>query len=154
MIKDISGDLLNCEANILIHSCNCFCTQGAGIALQIRTKYPEAYEADLQTKRGDINKLGTFSQTETKDGKRVFNLYGQYRYGRECRHTDYEAIAKGLNLIHGVLHEMQLDRQNTFIGIPYKMGCNLGGGDWRVVRAIIEAEFENSPFEVLIVKKD
>jgi hypothetical protein len=36
---------------------------GAGIAPQIKSKFPDAYIVDCQTTRGDINKLGTISYT-------------------------------------------------------------------------------------------
>jgi hypothetical protein len=31
------------------------------------------------------------------------------------------------------------------LGFPRNMGCVLGGGDWRVVKALIESVFEGDP---------
>jgi len=49
------GDLLdlasNGELDVIIHGCNCFNTMGAGIAKLIKSRWPEAYQADLSTKR-------------------------------------------------------------------------------------------------------
>lgn len=36
----------------------------------------------------------------------------------------------------------------TIIGFPYKIGCGLAGGDWDVVSAIIEREFEGYEVEI------
>ena len=49
MIKYIDGDLVK-EAelfDVIAHCCNCFCTMGAGIAPQIKNKFPDAYVADF-----------------------------------------------------------------------------------------------------------
>ena len=62
-LKYRMGDLVKDAHNydVIVHGCNCFNTMGAGIALAVKRKYPEAYEVDKRTKYGDINKLGTIS---------------------------------------------------------------------------------------------
>ena len=59
-MKLIKGDLIqlakNGEFDVIIHGCNCFCTMGAGIAKTIKDIFPEAYKADLNTKKGDRSK--------------------------------------------------------------------------------------------------
>ena len=62
MIHEFDVNLLEYPLDGFIHSCNCFHTFGAGIALQIKRKYPELYEADAKHgPAGDRNRLGTFS---------------------------------------------------------------------------------------------
>ena len=97
MIVEENVDLLkvsNVEA--IGHCANCFCTMGSGIANQIKKVFPEAYTADLKTVSGDINKFGTFSvgvvNSNNTSIKYVYNLYGQYRYGRDSRKLNYEKI--------------------------------------------------------------
>ena len=125
----------------LIHSANCFRTMGGGIAKQIKEKYPQAYEADLDTPNGDPSKLGTFSFAEVgKDPiKIVYNMYGQFRYGREKRQTSYDAFVSGLEKIR--IHAMS--KGLTRLGLPDHMGSTLGGGNWVVVRAIIASVFDS-----------
>ena len=69
-MKTIKGDLVKLaikgEFDLIIHGCNCFCTMGAGIAKTIKQKFPEAYEADLKTEKGDKAKLGTISWAKAK----------------------------------------------------------------------------------------
>lgn len=124
----------------IIQSCNCFHTQGAGIAKQIRDRYPEAYDADRKTKYGDKGKLGTFSVATIKNDplKLVYNLYGQHEYGRTGRHTSYDAVVNGLEKIkiHAIANGL------TRVGMPKWMGCCLGGGSWRVVWSIVQDVFE------------
>jgi len=39
------------------------------------------------------------------------------------------------------------------IGMPYKIGCGLGGGDWNVVETMIKELFENNDdFRLIICK--
>lgn len=137
-IIEVNADLLDYPLDGLCHSANCFHTFGAGIAYSIRQKYPEAYAADLKfTRRGDSGKLGKFSFAKTYDEKYVYNLYGQYSMGGWKRQTNYEALA---NALTGV-KEHAINNLVKRLGFPKNMGCALGGGDWRVVRALIESVF-------------
>lgn len=149
MIIEKEGDLLNefenGDVNVMVHQANCFCTMGSGIARQIRERFPEAYEADCKTERGDKNKLGKFSHCVIK-GKVIINLYSQYEFGNPARNTDYNALYDGLTLIRDKL------TKPYNIGVPYKIGCKLGGGDWIVVKAILLAVFEKSIHNLYIVK--
>jgi O-acetyl-ADP-ribose deacetylase (regulator of RNase III) len=122
---------------------------GSGIAREIRARYPEAYEVDCKTIVGDYKKLGTFSSVKTNDGKFViYNCYSQYRYGREKRHTNYEAVYTGLSSIEQNARELGL----TTLSLPYNMGCMLGGGSWRIVSAIIDEVFKESPIDLYICR--
>ena len=138
MIKYIDGDLVK-EAelfDVIAHCCNCFCTMGAGIAPQIKAKFPEAYLVDCTTERGDESKLGTITFTEDTTPI-VVNLYGQYDYtGR--RHgemdLDYDAL-------RSALRAMKEEFSGLLFGLP-KIGAGLAGGDWDTIEAIIEEELE------------
>ena len=144
--KDIN--IFDSQAQALIHGCNCQNTMGSGIARQIRERYPEAYETDCKTIAGDRSKLGHFSWVKTNDGKfHIYNCYSQYRYGRESRHTNYEAIYTGLKDIKAHAESSGL----KILSLPEHMGCRLGGGSWRVVLAIIQDIFENDNNTTLII---
>lgn len=150
MIKEIIGDVFNCGAQAVIHQANCQCTMGSGIAKTIREKYPEAYEADCKTVKGDINKLGTFSYTtinrENSDLTYIFNMYSQFKYGIEKRHTNYEAMVTALEDIHSFCKRFNINK----VACPCLMGCFRGGGNWLIVRAILESVFGNSDIELTI----
>ena len=133
----------------IIHSANCFHTFGAGIARQIKEKFPEAYKADCRYSRyGDKGKLGTFTYTEADlyPGKFIYNLYGQFTVGNG-RQTLYDAMVEGLEKIK--IHA--ISKGLTKLGMPKWMGCRLGGGSWRVVWAIIQDTFEKSDSPDLFV---
>ena len=95
----IKGDLIKLaikgDFDVIIHGCNCFCTMGAGIAKSIKTAFPEAYKADLETLKGDKEKLGNFSAANIKrNGQEItiVNAYTQYHYGGPGIKVDYNAI--------------------------------------------------------------
>lgn len=135
----------------IAHQANCFNTMGSGIAKQIRETYPEAYEADCRTTKGDRTKLGKFSWVKAKDGKHIYNCYSQYNYGLGQRHTNYEAIFTGLTSIksHAETHDL------NSLGLPHLMGCKLGGGSWRIVNSIIEEIFsDDTDFTLYICRYD
>ena len=56
-MKYIKGDLIKLALignfEVIAHGCNCMCTMGAGIAKTIKSEFPEAYQADCATEKGD-----------------------------------------------------------------------------------------------------
>lgn len=146
MINEINANLLEYPLDGIIHSCNCFHTMGGGIALRIKDKFPEAYKADLQTEYGDRTKLGTYSMAILESNFHIYNLYGQFDFGKNWRNTSYDALNEGLANIEKHARLSGLIK----IGLPKRMGCVLGGGSWVVVRAIIEDVFDSSSLELYI----
>lgn len=67
-MKTAHGDLLSLaqqgDFDVIIHGCNCFNTMGAGIANSIRHKFPAAYHADCQTRKGNPDKMGTYTSAD------------------------------------------------------------------------------------------
>ena len=126
----------------MFHQVNCFHTMGAGIARQIALKFPEAYDADKDTPYGVRSKLGTFSFTEAKDypNKFIYNLYSQFTIGHG-KQTLYDSVAEGLEKIR--IHA--ISKGLTKLGMPYNMGCTLGGGNWSIVKAIVNSVFLEDP---------
>lgn len=138
MIEEIQGDVFKSKEKVLIHGCNCFCNWGAGVAKRMRELYPQAYEMDLISQRGDKNKLGHFTwwtgvHHYYDQQIVVVNLYSQYMYGRDKVHADYKAIQEGLEEIEFVW------RGSTF-AMP-KIGAGLAGGDWNKIKDIITDVF-------------
>lgn len=152
------ADLLQAPVEAIIHQANCQNTMGSGIASALRYRWPEVYEADCLTMKGDKSKLGKFSVAAINDPnstvKFVFNMYSQFLYGRDKRYTNYEAMAKALDSIVMTLCTEGKYKDVKTVGIPYNMGCIRGGGNWNIVRTIVEETFNGSPFTVLICKKD
>lgn len=138
-MKIIQGNLITLAKrnyfDIIVHGCNCFCTMGAGIAKAIKSEFPEAYEADCQTPKGDKNKLGTISYAQiNRDGMNltVVNGYTQFNYSGSGILVDYDAVASVFSSI-----KQQFSGQK--IGYP-KIGAGLAKGDWQIISSIIDRE--------------
>lgn len=139
MIKQRYGDLLNSPCTVIAHGCNCFCVMGAGIAKQIKSKFPKVYFEDLKTEKGVESKLGTFSYADY-DGKRIYNLYTQFGFG-PGRHVSYDAIKNALQAMKEHLKSENL-YESAIIGFP-KIGCGLGGGSWIEVKEVFNEVFDD-----------
>lgn len=152
MVIDKITDIFNKDVDVIVHQANCFHTMGAGIAKIIKQKFPEAYETDKKTLCGDYEKLGDISVAKVKDEtarvKYIINQYSQYRYGQE-RMTNYEAFYNCLLKVRIRCTYLKVDT----VAYPHKIGCNLAGGDWRIIRPMFDVVFEGADFDVYICQK-
>lgn len=149
MIFNENGSIFDSkEVTHIIHQANLYHTFGSGIAAEIKKRFPEAYEADKLTTKGDKKRLGTFSFAKSK-GITIVNLYSQNGIGGTDRRTDYVALLAGLEKIR---EWVPTTHKNPVVGIPYKIGCGLANGDWNIVRPIIEGTFSKIHYKVVIYK--
>jgi O-acetyl-ADP-ribose deacetylase (regulator of RNase III) len=152
MIEYRTGDLLEQpDLTHMMHQCNLYNTFGSGLAAVIRKKHPEAFEADCETTYGDMEKLGSWSSAILKNGQVMINLYAQIGLDAKHRTTSYDAMVASLTAL-----EISLATAPTpvVLGIPYKMGCGLAGGSWKIVKSIIEDVFEKSSVKVVICQRE
>ena len=130
----INDDILNVREGIIAHQVNCKRVAGAGLALQIRSKYPDWYTSY----RNRAPQLGICSLFKVSDTLMIASLYGQYGYGRGTMHTDYRALEDALLNLY-----IWRDMVSMIISFPFGMGCGLAGGDWDIVSDLIEKYFPN-----------
>ncbi len=138
----IKGDVLASDERIIVHGCNCFNTMGSGIARQIREKYPEAWQIDQDTVKGDRSKLGDFTYVVGEDDRIIFNAYTQYRYGRDSDvvYLEYEALTQSIDRIFGLVNAASSWSESVDADCPIampKIGCGLANGDWDVVSKVL-----------------
>ena len=158
MIRHLQSSVFDTYASIVAHQVNCFGTMGSGVASQVKQKYPDAYKEYKafcdKNKDSRIRMLGAVQMCPVSrfpDGSpRIYiaNLFAQYNYGRDKNtvYTNYEALRRCLLSLSKFASE-----SNRIIAIPYKMGCDRGGGDWdgRVLPMIADTLADN---EVLICR--
>lgn len=144
-MKIIEGDLLNTQDNIIGHQVNCYGIMGAGLAKQIKAKYPNVFKEYLslcnlyenRDKRLDL--LGQCQFVAIGKDKYIVNIFGQYGMGTSRQQTDYDALHRGL------LELMSYSVKNELsVALPYGLGCGLAGGDWEIVSDMISDVFINS----------
>jgi O-acetyl-ADP-ribose deacetylase (regulator of RNase III) len=149
MIKEIQANIFTVpNVSHIIHQANCHCRMASGIAKQISTLYPEAVAADNKTKVGDLKKLGGFSHATGKDMKTIYNLYGQFLYGTDSRKTNYEAFYTGMESIHRYISN--LEKSNGFVAVPKNIGCALAGGNWNIIKCMLQEIWGNSELQLFI----
>jgi hypothetical protein len=74
----------------------------------------------------------------------VRSVQGLAQYGYDGhRYTSYDAFATAL---HNISYQVE---PGCTIGFPKNIGCGLGGGNWKVISALIE-EILGKDFEVYI----
>ena len=152
MIKVIEQDLLKFECDAIMHQCNCFCTMGSGVARSIRSLYPEVYDHDCKTRRGDEKKLGKVGAVKIKKPdaiiKYCFNNYSQFNYGYGKRQTNYEAFYRCLEKVRDFSQENGMKS----LAAPCKMGCTLAGGDWDICFPMFTSVFGEGDINLTICK--
>jgi O-acetyl-ADP-ribose deacetylase (regulator of RNase III) len=157
-MKIYDGDLLLHFADYsrpivsaIAHVCNCQGVMGSGVALAIKTRYPEAYNAYKMEELKYINglPLGTISFAAIRPDKHIYNLHAQRFYGTDGRrYLDYEALYSSLEKVCDSMCNAGLKT----LGVPYKMGSDRAGGDWNVVTAMLTSVFEPHGIKVIAVR--
>ena len=141
-MKVIKGDLIELALDgvfdVIIHGCNCQCVMGAGIAKAIKKQFPEAYDADLNTQKGDASKLGSisFASVNVEKGELIIvNGYTQFHWRGSGVLVDYEAI-------RSVMKNVKSKFSGKRIGFP-RIGAGLAKGNWETIANIIDQELNS-----------
>lgn len=132
----------------ILHQVNCKKAFGCGFAGYLKKTFPQAETAYLnhfKTKdygeqgadywyKSSREVLGTYSKAKG-NGFTVINVYSQEWYGNSRKtgrcYTSYKAMEKAL------LTFREYHPNDTAI-CPQYMGCGLAGGDWKIVKPLLD----------------
>lgn len=90
-----------CEYDAIIIATNCYQVMRNGFQFEINKLYPFILEYNYKTKYGDINKLGTIVETDSKPiFILAFTTFGYNFKGNDKDFFDYNAFEKCLKLIN------------------------------------------------------
>jgi O-acetyl-ADP-ribose deacetylase (regulator of RNase III) len=130
------GDLFQTDIHHIVHGCNARGVMGKGVALQVKTLFPQAYEHYRnRCLWNNALVIGTvqFVDCETKI---IINAITQRDYARAyndpTRYVSYDALAACMAEINRQIPGQQL-------AMP-RIGAQLGGGSWEIIERIIETE--------------
>lgn len=176
----LNNDILNESANIICHQVNCMGVMGAGLARQIRSRFPFVYSeyknlcdeykttrrklfllgkaqiVDLQNCRSMHSPLNDFLYDNSIS---VCNLFGQYEYGRGV-HTESDSLKAAILNLCFLISQPNDEKLTTVISVPYGLGCGLAGGNWSDIEPLIISTFNegeqkyNLDIKLKIVKRD
>jgi len=146
-MKIVVSDLLDIEHGMIVHGCNAQGVMGAGVADQIRRKYPYAHRVyhDAYTAAGLV--LGEVIYAVFDTGNLIIaNAITQQFFG-QCSnrvYVDYHAVRKCMRSVAGVAkqHSMQ-------VHFP-KIGAGLARGDWSILSTIIDEELDDAGVEGIL----
>ena len=143
MVNLFRGDVLSSTADIICHQVNCKGVMGAGLAKQIKAKYPELFtQYKSMCAEYGYMLLGDIFLYKAEGGQCIANLFAQNGFGRDKRYTDYKAFRNCLKSLKKVVSE---DKKVAF---PYNIGCGLAGGDWDTIYSIIKEEMADYQIEI------
>jgi len=129
----------------IAHQTNIDGAMGAGIAREIAARYPSVL-ADFKALKNPL--LGQVLASQLKDDRIVFNVYAQSLFPRnELKKTNYEALYNGFKTVADYCKRANI----RSLGVPFNLGCGLGGGDWGIIRAIFNCLFEKREEVNLII---
>ena len=153
-VETIEGNLLDFPEgiNTIAHSCNTLNIMGGGIAKQIKDKYPEVFETDRKADLNQENSLGYFSfcKLDSDPDKRIINLYTQMQVG-QGRQVNYEAFYNSIDYLFRAINSSP--QVNEYVlGLPYGISCGLAGGDWNIIKCMIDQVFTPAKFKTYLVK--
>lgn len=173
--QEIEGNLITLakqgKFDVIAHGCNCFCTMKRGIAPQMAKAFGcDKFDYEGTKWEGEMNKLGIIDykvllrqplgdgevvlpeETVTLDNWRkkykyarwalaIVNMYTQYDWRGE-KPFDYEAADLCFRKLNHVF-------KGKHIGLP-QVGCGLAGGDWDVVKRMIQRRLSDCDVTIVI----
>jgi ribA/ribD-fused uncharacterized protein len=153
MVHVVTGDLLEADAQYIVHQTNCVTYGGAsGLAAAVFTKYPWS---DVYAGREEYGEPGDISVHIGNTGDHyVINLNGQFFPGKPRFLSGFDSAKARQSYFHSALLAIG-DLNAESVAFPYKIGCGLAGGDWPVYLKMIN-DFSNwkANTKVLIYQRE
>eukprot|EP00796_Vickermania_ingenoplastis_P003965 gene3965-2828_t len=108
------------------HGCNCFCSMGGGIAVEVKRRFNELFQVD-QGRMGDFTKMGTMTKAKFQWGV-GYNLYTQYSYDDPKKMVIWDSLSEysPRMCLQNLYSDMQ--KENLSVLIMPKICCGLARG--------------------------
>lgn len=149
MIEEIIGDITTTDCKIIAHGVNCQGVMGSGVALALMTKWPiikasyldyfDEFDHGIDGEKflGKIDDCW-IDRPNRKNARFVINCFTQQYYGATSgvQYLSYDALLSCLKSVRSICEYYNVKE----LAIP-KIGCGLAGGNWNIVKSIIEFVF-------------
>jgi hypothetical protein len=131
---------------------------GAGLSGALSRKWPNVesdYRAWFNNKPGNLD-MGLIQISTMDTHLAVVNMVAQYgvRSHTNPNPMDYKALEMCLIRLFGILAQLALKHRNSKrfkIWCP-KIGSGLAGGDWSIIKPMVEHWFVDRDFELTFVE--
>ncbi|KPD23332.1 macro domain-containing protein [Idiomarina zobellii] len=146
MIKFVSGDFFEFDADIMVNTVNCVGVMGAGVALAFKKRFPQMFNDYAEKCRSGAIRPGLPSVWTQQDmiskDIEIVNFPTKDHWKKP---SEYHYINDGLIWLSNYLK----DKSGKVVTLP-ALGCGHGGLDWEKVRTMIEDRLQNSPAHIYI----
>lgn len=144
IVNYTKGNITDIDFGFIVHGVNCQGVMGSGVAKALKDKYPiveSEYKKYCDTYHiENPYLLGTVQYVKITPTLFVVNAFTQEFYGRDgMKYVSYDAIEKCFKII---VERQGLTKLFLPISFP-KIGAGLGGGDWKIIEAILEKTLVN-----------
>lgn len=159
-MTELDGNLLECPGgiNVIGHGANTMGKMKSGIAKSIVELWPAVAEADrdmhAKMSKAGLCYLGEVLEIKVSESPELFvvNLYQQATtrtsHPNKIRHVDYEAVYSAL-----VKMEKLFPGEDAHFGFPKNLGCGLAGGEWTIVKSMIDHVYQNRKVTIVNLKQ-
>lgn len=159
-VETVVGDLLKADVDVVVHQISSMPCKAHGLSKSIAKRFSWADHYGQRTQVGNRNlatpetqpACGTIEKSLNPGGidgpqpKAVVGIVGQLDFGRPGYHLSRVDLSQDSPVLR--LQWFQdgltkaclwaISREFRTIGIPYLIGCGLGGGDWLKYSGIID----------------
>lgn len=165
-VSFVHGDLLETKGvDEIIHQVNCLCTEAHGLSKQITLKFPWGDTYSKRRREGRRN-LAIADDRGIPGTIRVFEASNPLQPNIICFLSQWDFGTKDQShrnippyndtsenrlkwFCHCLDHLKTLDIKS--VGIPYRIGCGLGGGNWMLYWNAIDKFTERTNINIIIV---
>lgn len=137
------GDVFLTECQTIAHGCNCIGVMGAGIAKEVKKRYPDCYQEYWVRCHSNHFIPGDYYLWKSSD-KWILNMATQYGING----ADIDLVKTSFNTISKYYKEEGIES----IAMPL-IGCGLGGLTWDSVKAIIQENMGSIAIPVFVYEK-
>lgn len=145
IVKHVRGDVL--QYPVIAHQANCVSSSAKGFAGELFARYPWANLYRIRRPGHSIPGRAIFAE---HDGVTVIHLLGQWCIGPHNKlnslyaRTDEERAIDETRDQRAEWFRQSLEALDKVglkedVAVPFKIGCNMGGGVWDDYRAMLEA---------------
>ena len=146
MIKYITGNILESNAQALINTVNTEGIMGKGIALQFKKSFPNNFKAYAEACKKELIGIGNLFVTRESNlasGEKIIINFPTKKSWRKP--SEYSFIEQGLNDLICIIDTEQIKS----IAIP-ALGAGNGGLDWEKVKKMIEQKLSHLEIDIYV----
>lgn len=147
-IKIIVGDIFTQPVDALVNPVNCVGVMGAGLAKQMKQRFPDMYREYRELCEDGSLLMGGYS-VHAAQYPAIINIPTKYHWKSSA---DFEMIKESLRAITNAHNHRFSLLDIHSVAFPL-LGCGLGGLKEQDVLPMMVEFLENSPFERVVIVK-